>query len=56
MNDSDTEFVLQESFENELDSDAKPFNLLLPEITIMLLKFQLLKKLWKKVLAKPRRT
>ena len=31
MNDSDTEFVSEESLENELDSDDKPLNLLVPE-------------------------
>ena len=31
MIDWDTEFVLEESLENELDSDDKPLNLLVPE-------------------------
>ena len=31
MNDSDTEFVSEESLENELDSDDEPLNLLVPE-------------------------
>ena len=31
MNDSDTQFVLEESLENELDSDDEPLNLLVPE-------------------------
>ena len=31
MNDSDTEFVSEESLENELDSDDKPLNLLVSE-------------------------
>ena len=31
MNDSDTEFVLEESSENELDFDDEPLNLLVPE-------------------------
>ena len=31
MNDSTTEFVLTESLENELDSNDKPLNLLVPE-------------------------
>ena len=31
MNDLDTEFVLEEILENELDSDDKPLNLLVPE-------------------------
>ena len=31
MNDSDTEFVLEESLENELDSDDESLNLLVPE-------------------------
>ena len=31
MNDSETEFVLEESLENELDSDDEPLNLLVPE-------------------------
>ena len=30
MNNSDTEFVLEESLENELDSDDEPLNLLVP--------------------------
>ena len=32
MNDSDTEFVLEESLENELDFDDEPLNLLVPEV------------------------
>ena len=31
MNDSTTEFVLTESLENELDSNDKPLDLLVPE-------------------------
>ena len=31
MNDSDTEFVLEESSENELDFDDETLNLLVPE-------------------------
>ena len=31
MYDSDTEFVLEESLENELDSDDEPLNLLVAE-------------------------
>ena len=31
MNDSDIEFVLEESFKNELDSDDEPLNLFVPE-------------------------
>ena len=31
MNDSDTEFVLEESSENELDFGDEPLNLLVPE-------------------------
>ena len=31
MNDLDAEFVLEESLENELNSDDKPLNLLVPE-------------------------
>ena len=31
MNNSDTEFVLKESLQNELDSDDAPLNLLVPE-------------------------
>ena len=50
MNDSGTEFMLEESLENELDSDYEPLNLIVPELSIMLLK-----KLWKKVVAKLRR-
>ena len=50
MNDSGTEFMLEESLENELDSDYEPLNLIVPELSIMLLK-----KLWKNVVAKLRR-
>lgn len=50
MNDSGTELMLEESLENELDSDYEPLNLIVPELSIMLLK-----KLWKKVVAKLRR-
>ena len=38
MNDSGTQFMLEESLENELDSDYEPLNLLVPELSIMLLK------------------
>ena len=38
MNDSSTQFMLEESLENELDSDYEPLNLLVPELSIMLLK------------------
>lgn len=31
MNDSDTEFLLEESLKNELDSDDKPLTFLVPE-------------------------
>ena len=31
MNNLNTEFVLEESLENELDSDDKPLNLIVPE-------------------------
>ena len=31
MNDSETEFVLEESLKNESDSDDEPLNLLVPE-------------------------
>ena len=31
MNNLNTEFVLEESLENELDSDGKPLNLIVPE-------------------------
>lgn len=50
MNDSGTELMLEESLENELDSEYEPLNLIVPELSIMLLK-----KLWKKVVAKLRR-
>ena len=32
MNDSDTEFVLEESLENELDFVDEPLSLLVPEV------------------------
>ena len=46
MNDSFSEFVLEEILENELDSDDEPLKLLV---------IQLLKKNWKKVVSKLRR-
>ena len=55
MNDSDTKFVLQESLEIELDSDDEPLNVLIPEVNYYVVEMQLLKKLWKKVVAKLRR-
>ena len=45
MNKSDTEFVLEQSLENELDFDDEPLNLILPETNYHGLKIQLLKKL-----------
>ena len=56
MDDSRTEFVLEESLENDLDSDDEPLNLLLSEANYHVLsKVQPLKRLWKKVVAKLRR-
>ena len=45
MNKSDTEFVLEQSLENELDFDDEPLNLILPDTNYHGLKIQLLKKL-----------
>ena len=56
MDNSRTEFVLEESLENDLDSDDEPLNLLLSEANYHVLsKVQPLKRLWKKVVAKLRR-
>ena len=54
MNNSNTEFVLEERLDNELDSDYELLNSLVnyQKLIIKLLKIQLLKKLWKKVIAK----
>ena len=43
MNDSGTELMLEESLENELDSEYEPLNLIVPELSIMLLK-----KIWRR--------
>ena len=55
MNKSDTEFVSEQSLENELDFDDEPSNLIVPETNYHGLKIQLLKKLWKKEIAKLRK-
>ena len=54
MNNSNTEFVLEERLDNELDSDYELLNSLVnyQKLIIKLLKIQLLKKFWKKVIAK----
>ena len=54
MNNSNTEFVLEERLDDELDSDYELLNSLVnyQKLIIKLLKIQLLKKLWKKVIAK----
>ena len=54
MNNSNTEFVLEERLDNELDSDYELLNSLVnyQKLIIKLLKIQLLKKLWKKVISK----
>ena len=45
MNKLDTEFVLEQSLENELDFDDEPLNLIGPENNYHGLQIQLLKKL-----------
>ena len=45
MNKLDTEFVLEQSLENELDFDDEPLNLIGPETNYHGLQIQLLKKL-----------
>ena len=55
MNKSDTEFVSEQSLENELDFDDELLNLIAPETNYHGLKIQLLKKLWKKEIAKQRK-
>ena len=45
MNKLDTEFVLEQSLENELDFDDEPLNLIGPETNYLRLQIQLLKKL-----------
>ena len=48
MNKSDTEFVLEQSLENEWGFDDEALNLIAPETNYHGLKIQLLKKFWKK--------
>ena len=55
MNKPDIEFVSEQSLENELDFDDEPLNLIVPETNYHGLKIQLLKKLWKKEIAKLRK-
>ena len=55
MNKSDTEFLLEQSLENELDFDDESLNLIVPGTKYHGLKIQLLKKLWKKETAKLRK-
>ena len=52
---SDTEFVSEESLENELDSDDEPLNLLVPEANYHVVENWTIKKLLKKVVIKLRR-
>ena len=55
MNKSDTEFVLEQSLENELDFDDESLSLIVPEANYHGLKIQLFQKLWKKETAKLRK-
>ena len=55
MNKSDTEFVFEQSLENELDFDDEPLSLIVPEANYHGLKIQLFQKLWKKETAKLRK-
>ena len=55
MNKSDTEFVLEQSLENELDFDDEPLSLIMPETNYHGLKIQLLKKISQKEIAKLRK-
>ena len=54
MNKPDIEFVSEQSLENKLDFDDEPLNTVVPETNYHGLKIQLLKKLWKKEIAKLR--
>ena len=54
MNKPDIEFVSEQSLENKLDFDDEPLNIVVPETNYHGLKIQLLKKLWKKEIAKLR--
>ena len=55
MNDSDTEFLLEESLKNELDSDDELLILLVPEANYHVLENLTIEKLRKKVVAKLKR-
>ena len=55
MNKLDTEFVLEQSLENELDFDDEPLSLIMPETNYHGLKIQLLKKISQKEIAKLRK-
>lgn len=56
MNDSNTEFVLEESLENKLDPDNGPLNLPVLEANYHLVENPTIKKkLWMKAVAKLRR-
>ena len=55
MNDSDTEFLLEDSLKNALDSDDELLILLVPEANYHVLENLTIEKLRKKVVAKLKR-
>ena len=55
MNDLDTKFVLEESLENELDSDDKALNLFVSEANYHVVENPTTEKIWIEVVAKLRR-
>ena len=49
MNDSDTEFIVYENLDNDIDSDDKPLSVLIPEANIHVVQVLQLRQIWKKV-------
>ena len=55
MNDSDTEFIVDENLDNDIDSDDEPLSVLIQKPTFMLQNVLQLRQIWMKVALHARR-
>ena len=55
MNDSDTDFIVDENLDNDIDSDGEPLSVLIQKPTFMLQNVLQLRKIWRKVTLHVRR-
>ena len=55
MNDSDTEFIVDENLDNDIDSDDEPLSVLIQKPTFMLQNVLQLRQIWRKATLHVRR-